>query len=138
MVNSFSMTEHFESSKNMRASGYTALVVVCLLVLFFFVRWSLPPMPPPVPEEGMEVNLGSSDQGLGTDQPFEPGDPAPKEQQTYTPPQQNVAENNDTKEVETDDDNKEDAPVVKKPPVVKPDAKKLPEKDVVKNINKLR
>ena len=74
-------------------------------------------------EEGIEVNLGNSDQGLGTDQPFLPGKPAPNDQQAYTPPKPVVAENNDVKDVETDDrDN--DAPAIVKPTVTKPEAKK--------------
>lgn len=88
-------------------------------------------MPLPPIEEGIEVNLGNSDQGFGTDQPYEPGQPSPQDQQAYTPPKAAVAENNDAKEVETDD-KEEDAPVVKKPPVAKPNATKIPEKEVAK------
>jgi outer membrane biosynthesis protein TonB len=129
MVNSYTMTD-FESSKNIKAGSYTMLICVCLMLLFIFVKWTTPGIPPPLVEEGIEVNLGNSDEGLGTDQAFEPGSPAPREQQSYTPPQPTEVENNDVKDVETDD-NDEDAPVLKKPPVVKPDATKVTEKDPV-------
>lgn len=133
MVNGINMTHNFESQKNLQAGGYTFGICALLLLLFFFVKWSNPPLPLPAFDEGIEVNLGSSDAGLGDDQPFEPGSPSPKETQQFTPPQpvQQVAEA--TKEVETDDSD-EDAPVVKKPPVTKPEATKIPEKEVVKSI----
>jgi outer membrane biosynthesis protein TonB len=129
MANTATMDTHFESQKNMKAGGYTLIITVCLLLLFIYVKWSAPALPAPVLDEGIEVNLGNSDAGLGTDQPYEPGPPAPQEQQEYTPPKAAVAENNDAKDVETDDA-EEEAPVVKKPPVVKPEATKIPEKEV--------
>lgn len=103
-----------------------------LLAVFLFIKWTLPEIPPPPIEEGIEVNLGNSDQGLGTDQPFLPGKPAPNDQQAYTPPKPAVAENNDVKDVETDDKDP-DAPAVIKPIVTKPNATKVPEKDVTRN-----
>lgn len=128
------MTDNFESRKNTRAGGYTALVCALLLVIFLFVRWGMPVIQPPPVEEGMEVNLGSSDAGLGNDQPFEPGEPAPaQQQQAYTPPQPTTTQDDNVKDIATDDKD-EEAPEIKKPPVVKPkpDATKIPEKEVAK------
>ena len=125
------MEDNFESKKNAKAGGYTALVIGVLLIIFIFVRWSLPPLPEPVAEEGLEVNLGSSDMGMGTDQPFEPGPPAPAEHQAYTPPTPVPVHEEPSKE--TPDDNEPDAPVIKKPTITKPDATKIHEKDVVKS-----
>ena len=127
------MNDHFESQKNMKASGYTALICGSLLVVFLFVKWALPEIPPPPMEEGIEVNLGNSDQGLGNDQPFLPGKPSPSNQQAYTPPRPSVAPQEDNvKDVETDDKDP-DAPAVVKPTVTKPNATKVPEKEIVKN-----
>ena len=126
MANTSVMTG-FEYQKNMRAGGYTLLICVLLMLLFFVVKWHTPAFPAPPAEDGIEVNLGNSDAGLGNDQPLEPGEPAPREQQHYTPPQP-VAVNNNIKDVETDDKN-EDAPVIKKPTVPKPEATKISEKD---------
>lgn len=127
------MSDNFESKKNFKAGSYTALVCAVLLVIFLFVRWSLPVLPEPPVEEGIEVNLGSSDQGLGEDQPFEPGSPAPANQPTYTPPVATApTPEENVKDIETDDNDK-DAPEIKKPVVVKPNATKVPEKEVVKN-----
>lgn len=127
------MGENFESQKNIKASSYTALICILLLVIFIFVKWTLPEIPPPPMEEGIEVNLGNSDMGMGEDQPFLPGQPSPQDQQSYTPPKQSAARVDDNvKDFETDDKD-EDAPVVAKPPVTKPDATRVPEKDLVKS-----
>lgn len=126
------MSQEFESKKNIQAGSYTAVVCVLMLVIFIFVKWGLPPLPEPPINEGIEVNLGNSDAGLGNDQPFEPGEPAPASQQTaYVPPKAEVAKE-DVKDIETEDKD-EDAPVIKKPPVAKPEATKVPEKEVVKS-----
>ncbi|THU38001.1 hypothetical protein FAM09_15045 [Niastella caeni] len=126
------MSQEFESKKNIQAGSYTAVVCVLMLVIFIFVKWGLPPLPQPPIDEGIEVNLGNSDAGLGNDQPFEPGSPAPVTQQNaYVPPKAEPAKE-DVKDIETDDKD-EDAPVIKKPPVAKPEATKVPEKEVVKS-----
>src|ERR1700753_864959 len=111
------MSDNFESEKNLKASGYTAVVVTVLLLLLIYVSWTEPVTPPPVVEEGIEVNLGNSDKGQGTDQPYLPGQPSAEEKEKYTPPKQAVVEKAPVKEVETDDKTKEDVPVIKKPPV---------------------
>lgn len=121
-----------ESKKNIQAGSYTALVVGLMFCIFFFVKWGMPPLPEPPVEEGLEVNLGNSDMGMGTDQPFEPGPPAAtKQQEAYVPPKAEPAKE-DVKDIETDDKDV-DAPEIKKPPIVKPEATKVPEKEVVKS-----
>lgn len=47
----------------------------------------------------------------------------------YTPPKPAVVEKAPAKDVETDDNNKEDAPVVKKAVVTKPNATRIPDKE---------
>jgi hypothetical protein len=132
MSNFGNMTDHeFESKKNVQAGSYTALVVGCLLAIFFFVKWGMPPLPPPPAfDEGVEVNLGNSDVGAGNDQPFEPGPPAQSNQQAYVPPRPEVARE-EVKDIETDDKD-EDAPIIRKPPIAKPEATKVPENEAVK------
>lgn len=125
------MVQNFEQQKNMKAAGYTAGIVLLLLLLLFYVKWYTPTMPLPPIEDGIEVNLGSSDMGLGDDQPFEPGEPAPQNQQAYVPAKANTTENNDLKDVMTDEEDAE-APAVAKPPIVRPDASKVTDKKVVK------
>jgi hypothetical protein len=132
MANAISMVDHeFESKKNWRASSYTALVVGLLLVFFIFWKWPLDTLASPVVEEGIEVNLGNSDQGLGEQQPFLPGKPSPSDAQQYTPPKAEAGKQEEVKDIATDDKD-EDAPEIKKPPAAKPEATKVPEKEVVK------
>src|SRR5579872_2723084 len=120
MQNPSYMADNFESQKNIKASGYTLALCTFLLLLCFYLSWSNPVEPPPAVEDGIEVNLGNSDQGLGTDQPYLPGQPSAQDKEKYTPPKQAVVEREPVKNVETDDNNKEDAPVIKKAPVTKP------------------
>lgn len=123
--------KEFEARKNRLASLYTFLIGTSLFLLFFLVSWTLPFNPPQPVEEGLEVNLGNSDQGLGTEQPFLPGNPSAKDQEKYTAPKAVAAAKEALKSVETDDQNPDpDVPVVKQPPVTKPDATKIPEKDL--------
>jgi hypothetical protein len=126
------MADNFESWKNVKASGYTALVCAMLLCILLFVKWTLPNIPPPPDEEGIEVNLGNSDFGSGKDQPFLPGKAAPVDRQDYTPPKAVKAPVEDVKDFETDDKDA-DAPVIKKPVVTKPNATKIPDKEIVKS-----
>jgi len=137
MNNASYITDNFESKKNAKASGYTAVVCACLVVVFLFVKWTLPVQPPEPAEEGIEVNLGNSDLGLGTDQPKSPDRPAPSEAKpAYTPPKASPDVSEPVKDIETDDKD-EDAPEIIKPPVTKPNATKAPEKNIVeKTISK--
>jgi len=125
------MTDNFESQKNVKASGYTLMVCVCLLLIFIFVKWTVPIIPPPPEEEGIEVNLGNSEMGLGDDQPFLPGQPSPADNQSYSPPQAVTAPPQEVKDFLTDDD--EESPEIVKPPVTKPEAVKVPEKQTTTN-----
>jgi hypothetical protein len=132
MQNNSSMADHFESQKNVKAGGYTLLICVALLLLFIFIAWTNPAPPVPVVEDGIEVNLGNSDKGLGADQPYLPGKPSAEDKEKYTPPKQAVVEKEPVKDVETNDNDKEEAPVIKKAVITKPNATKLPDKEVVK------
>ena len=126
------MSDSFESEKNLKATGYTAVICTLLMIILLYASWTRPVEVPPVVEEGIEVNLGNSDKGMGTDQPYLPGKPSTEDKEKYTPPKQAVVEKEPQKDVETDDNNKEEAPVVKKAVVTKPDATKIPDKEVVK------
>ena len=128
--------DHFESQKNAKASAYTLAICIAIVLLLFLITWTLPAPPQPPVDEGIEVNLGNSDKGLGTDQPYLPGKPSAHDQQKYTPPKPTVTEKAALKDVETNDNDKEEAPVVKKPAITKPDATKIPDKDVTPKVVK--
>lgn len=120
----------FEAKKNREAGFYTLLICGSLFVLLFLISWNLPFNPPAPVEEGLEVNLGNSDHGLGNAQPYLPNDPSRREQEKYTPPKTAAATKEALKDVETDDHNPDPAPAVKQPPITHPAATKIPEKDL--------
>jgi outer membrane biosynthesis protein TonB len=113
--------------KNLQALGVTIGVHALLLAGLLFAGFSAPP-PLPNQDLGMEVNLGTSDDGMGDEQPLNPNPPAaeapaPAEQ----PPAATHEDVEPPQDIATDND--ADAPEVKKPekPVVKP-PKELPKK----------
>lgn len=120
------MTDPFERQKNTKASVITAAIAGAILLMAILIKWPLPTVPPPVADEGIEINLGSSDAGFGSDQPQLPGDPAPAQQVAYTPPQPAPSHTEAVKDVETDD-KASDAPVITKPANPKPTATKIDE-----------
>lgn len=64
-----------EQKNNTIAWSITIGVHLLLLLLFFFIKYSTP-YTPPIEELGMEVNLGTSEDGYGFEQPEWAGDPA--------------------------------------------------------------
>jgi hypothetical protein len=122
-------SHEFEGRKNRKAVLFTLLICGTLFLLLFLISWNLPFNPPEPVEEGLEVNLGNSDQGLGNNQPFLPNDPSKQDQEKYTAPKTTTTTKEVLKDVETDDKDP-DAPEVKQPPVTKPEAKKIPDKDL--------
>jgi hypothetical protein len=125
MNNSLSITADFERQKNIKALAITLGIAGVLLLIVMFFKWSMPVVPPPPTQEFIEVNLGTDDFGSGKDQPLLPGEPAPAQQTSYTPPQPVKAVADNVKDVETDDRNDNDAPVIRKPVVAKPNATKI-------------
>jgi hypothetical protein len=117
-----SMSPAFEREKNIKAATYTGIFCVILFIVFFFAKWSLPQISPPVIEEGIEVNLGNSDQGLGDVAPQIPGDPAAAQEEEYSPPAQAQPAPAEEQNIQGDENEAEDAPVVNKSlkPVAKP------------------
>ena len=93
------MTLGFEKEKNIKAGLITALICLLLFFIFFFLNWELPQIPTPSFGEGIEVNLGNSETGLGTEAPQLPGEAATETDNTKsTPPAQVEA----TKPIQTD------------------------------------
>jgi len=91
-MNSYAnMHTHFEREKNLKATAYTALICAALFFLFFFLQWTLPQIPPPIVDEGIEVNLGNSETGLGDIAPQLPGTPSNADQTNVSPPPSSAA-----------------------------------------------
>ncbi len=55
----------FEKEKNIKAFTITSVITVVLFLIFFYVQYEKPLAPEPLNHEGIEVNLGNSETGLG-------------------------------------------------------------------------
>lgn len=102
--------QQFEREKNTKALVTTITVSALVFLSFIFISWSLPlPVVPPL-DEGIEVNLGNTDQGFGDIPPQIPGEPTELAQTNFTSPQtrQAAAETNP----EVADNDEKDAPAI--------------------------
>lgn len=119
MTNYQTMSASFEKEKNIKASAYTAAICVLLFVLFFFMQWTLPQIPVPEFGEGIEVNLGNSETGLGDVPPQAPGEPSVAEDIKTAAPKTSQG---DQAKVNPDEYDDGDAPSVAKTtkPTTKP------------------
>jgi TonB family protein len=120
----------------MKAFGMTVLVSGLLFLCLFLASWTIPQPPPPPVDEGIEVNLGNSDFGMGKVAPQIPGEPSAAKETNTAPPQTSKASAQTNPEVA---ENKEpEAPVIHTSP--KPETKKNPSAtenaETKKNIDK--
>jgi hypothetical protein len=91
MMNYQSLQASFEREKNIKASMYTGGVCLLLFLLFFFLQWTLPQIPPPAYGEGIEVNLGNSETGLGDVAPQIPGEASATQEEKSVAPKSSPA-----------------------------------------------
>lgn len=124
MSNPLSMSVEFERKKNTQASIITAAITGSLMLLFLWMKLTVPHEVPPPAEEYIEVNIGSGDMGSGTDQPLLPGAPAPAQEAAYTPPQPVQTNDDAAKDVEANETAPDAAPIIK-PSVTRPNATKI-------------
>lgn len=59
------MHYHPDRNLNTKALVYTTLICAGIFMALFFFQWTLPNIPKPLLEEGIEVNLGSDETGKG-------------------------------------------------------------------------
>lgn len=67
--------QHSSSTINSKALGWTIAIHALLFLFFLFFKYTLPTQAP-IEELGMEVNLGTSDDGSGDNQPLNTDAPA--------------------------------------------------------------
>jgi len=103
-----------QENNKQKTYTYTLISYGLLVLLLFLVRWNTPAQPPVLVEDGIEVNLGNSDEGLGDVQPLIPGPPSASEESNYAPPKTSQSAPEDIKNVETDESD-ESAPEVAAP-----------------------
>ena len=71
MTYSATMQASFEAEKNKKAFAYTIIICGVLLLLAFIITWPimLPPAPPSLTQDLLEINLGNNQDGFGVEQP---------------------------------------------------------------------
>lgn len=105
--------KEFERQKNVKASVITAVITLVIFLIFIWYKLSIPQQELPVVDEYIEVNLGSGDEGFGTDQPLLPGDPAAAQQVSYTPPQPVNSNEESVRDISSDNEHSSAPPVIK-------------------------
>ncbi|NCT93700.1 MAG: hypothetical protein GXC72_04705 [Chitinophagaceae bacterium] len=127
MQNYATMTANFEREKNLKASAITLAVCAVLFLFFYMLQWTLPQIPEPDFGEGIEVNLGNSETGLGDIAPQIPGEPSATAEQNSAPVKS--VEQTAQPNISGDENETEEAAVVNKTvtkPVTKPIVKENP------------
>ena len=112
------MQASFEQEKNLKASAITLVICLCLFLAFYFLKWSLPQIPMPTIGEGIEVNLGNSETGLGDKAPQSPGNTSVAEDNNSNP--STNAKAVPTTQNITADENGDEAVNTTSKPIVKP------------------
>jgi hypothetical protein len=107
-----------DTAKNTKALVATLVWHGALLLFLIFVGFKVPQTPPPPQDLGIEVNLGNSDQGSGSDQPLAPGEPAP-EAHVHSAPARTQAPPTAQAKIETNDNNNDEETAVTQPKKVK-------------------
>lgn len=103
------------SSVNPKALAWTVGVHALLILLFVLVYYTVPASAP-VDEMGIEVNLGTSNEGYGTEQPMDMEDPAP-DAADVSAARNEQAEEEGSRSLVTHDE--PDAPEVRNAPVTR-------------------
>lgn len=112
MHNHSGMAVSFEREKNLKASVYTAAICALLFLFLFFMQWALPQIPAPDYGEGIEVNLGNSETGLGNVPPQVPGEASAQSETQSSPPLEQAAGSPAKVQADAYDDG--DAPAISK------------------------
>jgi hypothetical protein len=129
MTNSIAMTKQSEAKKNTQAAGYTLFTSILLVLAIIFIRWKIPENPVPVPDNLVEISIADEpiqefipppqESGGGGGNPVQAiGDPG------VAPPSPPTPGEEDSKDVETNDANKEEV-AIKKPVNPNPAAVKV-------------
>lgn len=135
MNNYYVMSATLEAKYRQQASMITAGFAILLLLLMFLLKWSMPTFEKIVQSPGIEVELNLPDEpipqtladgGGGGGNPVQASGPAGAAPPVPPAP----GDPDDSKDLEEDE--KSEAPPITKPPVVKPEAKKITNKSIAK------
>lgn len=118
------MGMNFEQLKNTKAIITTLSIHAVLLILALYFVFTVPAQAA-IEELGMEVNLGTTEDGFGDDQPEDPNDPAALDLADAQQTKMAEVIASDIANIHTDDNDVEERVAVTKPKVTaKPDIKK--------------
>lgn len=117
------------TDKNLKAAAATIAVHALVLVVLLLAGFSAPP---PLPDQdlGMEVNLGTSDEGMGDEQPLNPNPPNSGEANASTPQYEPVPAQDNATQEDIVTDNEKDAPEISKPEKVVNKPRETPPKNL--------
>lgn len=104
--------QEFERSKNLKALGITVTICVALFLLTILLSWAAPQTPPPVVDNGIEVNLGNVDAGLGTVAPQMPGELSKADESNVQPPKTVASREDPEESKEVAENNEKETPVI--------------------------
>ncbi len=104
--------QQFERNKNIKALAITIAVCVAMFLLMILVSWTPPQTPLPLVDNGIEVNLGNSDAGLGTVAPQIPGEPSKAEETDVQPPKAIASHDEPEESKEVADNEEKETPVI--------------------------
>ena len=115
--------QEFERSKNRKALGITLGICLAIILLMFLVSWTAPQIPQPLVDNGIEVNLGNVDEGLGDVAPQIPGEMSKDEETDVQPVKTSAAREEPEESKEVAENTERDAPEVRTSPKPKTEPK---------------
>lgn len=92
-----------ERDVKQKAFAYALGIYTLILIILLFFKWGAPAKEILLIEDGIEVNLGNSETGLGMEQPRLPGPPSEGDETTVNAPKTSTAAPEQMKQIETDE-----------------------------------
>lgn len=92
-----------EKDVKQKALAYALAIYTLIILVLLLFKWGAPERQSTLIEDGIEVNLGNSDVGLGTEQPRLPGPPSASQETTVDAPKTSTAAPEQMKNIETDE-----------------------------------
>ncbi|MEO6729659.1 MAG: hypothetical protein ABIN01_00450 [Ferruginibacter sp.] len=130
MTYNVAMQSTFEAEKNRKALTYTVIICGVMLILAFVITWPIliPPSPPLLTQDLLEINLGNNEEGFGAEQPLIKGQRAPRQEAAVQPQKASAAKEEPSKQIQPDDNAEDDAAPITKPEKTKVKTNNIAEK----------
>lgn len=109
---------------------------MAMALLMFLVSWTAPQTPQPVVDNGIEVNLGNVDAGLGDVSPQIPGEPSKADESDVQPVRTSAAKEEPEESKEVAENTERDVPEIRTSPKPKTEPKEHKELPKAKPVEK--